>query len=313
MESYDVAVLGAGLAGLSAAMCAARYGLKAVVIDRMGAGGQIVTATSIENLPGLPQAVSGYELGPQVFEQAEAAGAEFRIDTIEAISTDSGEDGGMITIVCAGETIAAKALIVALGSSPRALGVPGEEEFAGKGVSHCASCDAPLFTGKPVVVVGGGDTALDEALVLAERSQSVLIVTHGQRLRAQAALIERAKSLPNIEIRFETAVEEVAGDGGVTHVVLRDLKSGLASQAACDGIFVCIGTTPNSELLRGIVDLDAEGRILTDIMMRTSVPTIFAAGDIRAQSVGLLAACAGDGATAATAALHALAQVRQQA
>lgn len=309
MESYDVAVLGAGLAGLSAAMCAARYGLKTVVIDRMGAGGQIVTATSIENLPGLPQAVSGYELGPQVFEQAEAAGAEFRIDTIDAISA-GGANGGKIAILCAGETIDAKTLIVALGSSPRVLGVPGEAEFAGKGVSHCASCDAPLFAGKAVVVVGGGDTALDEALVLAERSQSVLIVTHGPQLRAQATLVERAKSLPNIEIRFETAVEEVAGDVGVTHVVLRDLKSGLTSQAPCEGIFVCIGTTPNSDLLRGIVDLDAEGRISTDIMMRTSVPTIFAAGDIRAQSVGLLAACAGDGATAATAAWRAISTAR---
>jgi thioredoxin reductase (NADPH) len=306
MESYDVAVLGAGLAGLSAAMCAARYGLKTVVIDRMGAGGQIVTATSIENLPGLSQGVSGYELGPQVFEQAEAAGAEFRIDTVDAISADSGK----IAIICAGETIDAKALIVALGSSPRSLGVPGEAEFVGKGVSHCASCDAPMFAGKPVVVVGGGDTALDEALVLAERSQSVLIVTHGRQLRAQATLIARAKSLPNIEIRFETAVEEVAGDVGVTHVVLRDLKSGLTSQAPCDGIFVCIGTTPNSELLRGVVELDADGRISTDIMMCTSVPTIFAAGDIRAESVGLLAACAGDGATAATAAWRAISQAR---
>ena len=302
MESYDVAILGAGLAGLSAALFAARYGLKTVVIDRMGAGGQIVTAASIENLPGLAQAVSGYELGPQVFEQAEAAGAEFRIDTIEAISID----GGKISVICTGETIDAKALIVALGSSPRALGVPGEAEFTGKGVSHCASCDAPLFAGKPVVVAGGGDTALDEALVLAERSQSVLIVTHGPRLRAQATLVERAKSCANIEIRFETVVAEVAGDVGVTHALLRDLNSGLTSQAPCDGLFVCVGTTPNSQLLRGLVDLDAEGLIITDIMMRTSVPMIFAAGDIRAGSVGLLAACAGDGATAASAAWRAI-------
>ncbi|MDH7796623.1 MULTISPECIES: FAD-dependent oxidoreductase [unclassified Beijerinckia] len=300
MEKYDIAVLGAGIAGLSAGMWAARYGLKTVVIDRMGAGGQIVTATRIDNLPGLPQGVSGYDLGPLAFEQAEAAGAEFRIDDIETITP--AEAG--LSISCGGDAVSVRAVIVALGSAPRTLGVPGEEEFAGRGISHCASCDGPLYAGKAVVVIGGGDTALDEALVLADSCSSVLVLVRGGALRAQPFLIDQVQAKPNIDIRLNTHVERIAGESGVTHVVARG--PGGSQEIACHGVFICAGTVPNTALLQGLVTLDANGHIETDVMMRTSHPAIFAVGDIRSQSVGLLAACAGDGATAATAAWRTL-------
>lgn len=292
MEKYDIAVLGAGIAGLSAAMWTARYGLKTVVIDRMGAGGQIVTASRIDNLTGLPQGISGYDLGPLAFEQAEAAGAEFRIDDIESVMPS--QTG--VSIACGGDAIEARAVIVALGSTPRPLGVPGETEFAGRGISHCASCDAPLYSGKPVVVIGGGDTALDEALVLADSCSSVLVLARGSELRAQRFLIDQAQAKSNIDIRLNTSVERIAGDAGVTHVIVDG-----AQEIACEGVFICAGTVPNSGLLRELVKVDANGHIETDVMMRSSHPAIYAVGDIRSQSVGLLAACAGDGATAATA------------
>lgn len=291
MEKYDIAVLGAGIAGLSAAMWTARYGLKTVVIDRMGAGGQIVTASRIDNLTGLPQGISGYDLGPLAFEQAEAAGAEFRIDDIESVMPS--QTG--VSIACGGDAIEARAVIVALGSTPRPLGVPGETEFAGRGISHCASCDAPLYSGKPVVVIGGGDTALDEALVLADSCSSVLVLARGSELRAQRFLIDQAQAKSNIDIRLNTSVERIAGDAGVTHVIVDG-----AQEIACEGVFICAGTVPNSGLLRELVKVDANGHIETDVMMRSSHPAIYAVGDIRSQSVGLLAACAGDGATAAT-------------
>lgn len=292
MEKYDIAVLGAGIAGLSAAMWTARYGLKTVVIDRMGAGGQIVTASRIDNLTGLPQGISGYDLGPLAFEQAEAAGAEFRIDDIESLTLS--QTG--VSIACGGDAIEARAVIVALGSTPRPLGVPGETEFAGRGISHCASCDAPLYSGKPVVVIGGGDTALDEALVLADSCSSVLVLARGSELRAQRFLIDQARAKSNIDIRLNTSVERIVGDAGVTHVIVDG-----AQEIACEGVFICAGTLPNSSLLRELVKVDADGHIETDVMMRSSHPAIYAVGDIRSQSVGLLAACAGDGATAATA------------
>src|ERR1051326_5409161 len=171
MQDIDIAIVGAGGAGLTAAMVAARHGVKVVVVDRMGVGGQISTAERIENFPGFPQGIAGHELGPLLHEQAEAAGAEFMLDTVEQIVPES---GGFL--VRGADTLKARAVIVAAGSAPRSLGIPGEAHFLGKGVSHCASCDGPFFKGEEVVVVGGGDSALDEALVLAAHAGRVTVV-----------------------------------------------------------------------------------------------------------------------------------------
>jgi len=295
MHDCDLAIVGAGVAGLTAATVAARHGLKVVVVDRMGVGGQISNAEWIANFPGFPQGVAGHALGPLLHEQAEAAGASFMLDTITAI-----EPGERHVLRGAAEELAAPAVIVAAGSSPRRLGIPGEERLAGRGVSHCASCDGPLFKGQEIGVVGGGDAALDEALVLAQQAARVTVFHRGSKLRAQQALVERAAS--KITIALNTVVEEIVGEDAVAGVRLREVTSGATRSQSLKGLFVYVGLAPNTGFLRGVLALDPMGHIETDIMLRTSVAGIFAAGDIRSHSVAQLAAVAGDGATAAVAA-----------
>ena len=300
MREFDLVVIGAGVGGLTAAMYASRHGLKVAVVERMGVGGQIAAAEAIENFPGFPQKISGAELGPLLHEQAEAAGAEFMLDTVESLTLD----GDWRVVQCASETLRAKAVIVAAGSSLRTLGVPGEKQLLGKGVSHCASCDGHFFAGQEVCVVGGGDSALDEAVVLTEHAARVVVIHRGTRLDAQKMLADRATANGAIEIILDTAVEEILGADAVTGVRLRDLKVGTTRDRPCNGVFIYVGLEPNTTFLRGVVPLDGAGHIETDIMLATSVPGIFAAGDIRAHSVAQLAAAAGDGTTAAIAAFR---------
>ena len=210
MRDFDLVIIGAGVAGLTAAMIAARHGLRTIVVDRMGVGGQIVNAERIENFPGFPQGLGGHELGPLLHEQAEAAGAEFMLDTVEALLLE----GRQRTVVCAGETLRAPAVIIAAGSTLRALGIPGEEKFAGKGVSHCASCDGPFFRGQEVCVVGGGDAALDEAITLAGFASRVKIIHRRGELRGQKVLRDRVAGTSNIEVVPDTTVIEIIGEDG---------------------------------------------------------------------------------------------------
>jgi len=299
MQDIDVVVIGAGVAGLTAAMVAGRHGVKVAVIDRIGVGGQISTAERIENFPGFPQGVAGHELGPLLHEQAEAAGVEFMLDTVESIAPE-----GDRFLVRGVDTLQARAVIVAAGSAPRSLGISGEESFLGKGVSHCASCDGPFFKGEEVVVVGGGDSGVDEALVLAAHAARVTVVHRGASLRAQQSVVARASADPRIAILLDTVVEEIVGGDAVSGVRLRDQKSGEARLQPVKGVFVHVGLEPNTMFLQGLVALDGAGYIETDAMMRTSRRGLFAAGDIRKGSVALIAAVAGDGATAAVAAVR---------
>ncbi len=298
MRTCDLIIIGAGVAGLNAALTAARHGLSVVVVDKMGVGGQVANAERIENFPGFPQGVGGHELGPLLHEQAEAAGAEFLLDSVEALELD----GKHRIVRCAAETLRARAVIIAAGSALRSLGIPGEERLLGKGVSHCASCDAPFFVGKDVCVVGGGDSALDEALTLAQHVARVTIIHRSAQLRAQKALVDKAVREGKIALVPNTIVEEILGKDTVTGVRLRDLKTNATSDRTMAGVFVFVGLEPNTAFLRGVVALDQAGHIATDIMLRTSLAGVFAAGDIRGHSVAQLAAAAGDGATAAVAA-----------
>jgi thioredoxin reductase (NADPH) len=300
MREFDLIVIGAGVAGLTAAMHAARAGLSTAVVERMGVGGQIAAAERIENFPGFPQGLSGAELGPLLHEQADAAGAEFILDTVEGLTAE----GDRHIVNAASEPIKARAVIVAAGSSLKSLGVPGEDAFLGRGVSHCASCDGHFYADQEVCVIGGGDSALDEALVLAEYAARVAIIHRHDIFDAQRVLIDRVSANGKIEIVPSTQVEEIFGDENVAGVRLRDLKSRSVRERAVKGVFVYVGLEPNSAFVRGVVAVDPAGHIDTDMMMRTSVPGIFAAGDIRAHSVAQLAAVAGDGATAAIAAWH---------
>jgi thioredoxin reductase (NADPH) len=300
MRDFDLVVIGAGVAGLTAAMHAGRYGISVAVVERMGVGGQIAPAERIENFPGFPQGVSGAELGPLLHEQAEAASAEFVLDTVEGLAID----GERHLVQCAGETLRTRAVVVAAGSTLRALGIPGEEKFAGRGVSHCASCDGHFFAKQDVCVIGGGDSACDEALVLTEHAARVTIVHRGDSLGAQKVLADRAASNARIDIVLGKTVEAILGEDRVSAVRLRDTASGAMEERATKGVFIYVGVEPNTAFLRSIVALDPAGHIQTDIMMQTSIPGIFAAGDIRAHSVAQLASAAGDGATAALAAVR---------
>jgi thioredoxin reductase (NADPH) len=300
MRDVDLVVVGAGVAGLTAAMFAARYGLAVVVVDQIGVGGQIINAERIENFPGFPNALGGHELGPLLHEQAEAAGAEFMLDTVEAI-----EAGGTHHIVRgASENLRARAVIVAAGSALRPLGIAGEDKLIGRGVSHCAACNGSFFKGHEVCVVGGGDSALDEALLLTEHASRVTIFHRGEHLDAQKKLRDEAATHGKIAIVLNTSVEEIVGDDAVTGVRLRDAKTVSTRLQTIKGVFVYVGLEPNTAFLRGVLALDAAGHIETDINMRTSVAGIFAAGDIRKHSVAQLAAAAGDGATAAISAFR---------
>ncbi len=296
----DVAIVGGGAAGLTAGMYAARYGLRTVIIERLMGGNQIINAEKIEDFPGFPQGVSGAELAPLMQEQAMSAGAEF----LMAEATGIVQDNPYRVVMTTEDSYRAKALIVASGSSLRKLGIPGEEELYGSGVSHCATCDGPLFAGEVVGVVGGGDSAADEALTLTEYVDRVILFHRRNRLRAQRVLQNRLLGHPKIEVAFSTVVERVLGEGTVTGVQARNLITNYVDRVRLSGLFVYVGLEPNTEFVRGVLKRDNAGHIPVNLWMETEVPGIYAAGDIRQHSAAQLASAAGDGATAAIAAFR---------
>lgn len=303
-NDYDIAVIGAGVAGLNAAVTAARHGARTIVVERLGAGGQVINVDRIDNFPGPAEGMSGFELGPMLQMQADEAGVEFALDTIETISkTDAG-----FRIAGSDLDMTVGAVIVAAGSAKRVLGIPGEDEFEGRGVSHCASCDGPLMRGREACIVGGGDSALDEALALVPHASRITVIQLGPRLTASAALQAKVRDAANITVRLNTVAEAIRGEGGgVTALAVRDLVTGETGEIPCHGVFIYVGLEPNTAFLGEIVALAADGRIVVDLGMETSAPGIFAAGDIRARSVAHLAASAGDGVTAAISAIRYLA------
>ena len=301
---YDLLIVGAGLAGLTAGLVGARFGLRTGIVEHMASGGQVLNVEKIENFPGFPQGIAGFDLGPLVQEQAEAAGAGFIMDT--ATGLEIADDRQILH--CAGQDLTCGTLIIAAGSSLRSLGIPGEAEFLGKGVSHCASCDAPFFTGKEVGVVGGGDAALDEAAVLAAQVERVLVVHRGPSFsRAQQVAIDRLQGFPNVEMLFETEVVEITGADTVSSVRLR--SNGATREQALAGVFIFVGLEPNSAFVQGAVDLDSAGHVIVDTHLQTSVRGVYAAGDIRQGASGQLVSAAGDGASAAVAAARYLRSV----
>jgi len=300
MNDFELVIVGAGVAGLTAATFAGRYGLKVVVVERLGAGGQIANTERIENFPGFPGGIAGHELGPLLHEQAEAAGAAFVLDEVERLETD----GDHRIVRGASESLRAPAIIIAAGSRLRSLPVAGADRLLGKGVSHCASCDGAFFAAQEVCVVGGGDSALDEALILAAHASRVTVLHRSRTLVAQHAVVDRARACGKIEIIPQAVVEEILGEDAVSAIRWRDLATGTVQTKAARGVFVYAGLEPNTGFLRDMVALDAAGHVETDAMMRTSLRGVFAAGDIRRHSVAQLAAAAGDGATAAISAFR---------
>ena len=297
-DRFDVAVIGAGLAGLTAATYAARFGLKTVVLERLMSGGQVINVEKLENFPGFPQGVSGAELGPLTQEQATGAGAEFQLTEVSGLQVQE----PYRVVETADGALEAKAVIVAAGSALRKLGVPGEEELLGRGVSQCASCDAAFFVDQVVGVVGGGDSALDEALVLTDYASQILIFHRRDQFRAQNIAQERILDHPKIEVRWNTEVEAILGEETVSGVRIKDLTTGNTNEEPVEGMFIFVGLEPNTRFLQGVVPLDNAGHIPVSLWMETEVPGIFAAGDLRQHSASQLVSAAGDGATAAVAA-----------
>ena len=297
-QTYDLAIVGGGAAGLTAGLYACRAGLKTVLFESLMTGGQVINADNIENFPGFPDGIFGAEFGPLLQEQATRYGLEIRLGEVTALRPES----PFWAIELYGGLERARAVIYAAGSTLRKLGVPGEQDLEGAGVSYCATCDGPFFQGETVGVVGGGDSALDEALVLTEFASKVVVFHRGDELGAQQVLRDRVAANPKIEVRYNTTVDEVLGGGAVEGISITDVESGETSRVDLSGLFIYVGLDPNSSCLDGLLELDGGGHVPTDVWMRTPLPGLLAAGDVRQGSAAQLVTSAGDGATAAIAA-----------
>lgn len=295
---YDVVVLGAGPAGLTAAIYAGRARLDTVVIDHGVPGGQVATTDMVENYPGFPQGVSGAELAGLMNEQAERFGARIEMAEVEGLA----REGDLWRVDTSEGPYRARAVIVATGTRPRELGVPGEKEFRGRGISYCATCDGAFFRDKPVVVVGGGDSAVTEAEFLTRFASHVTIVHRRDQLRAARSLQERVLDNPKINVRWNAVVTSFLGEDRLQRVRLRDVKTGTESEVEAEGAFIYVGLLPNTSFLNGVVPFDEGGYLVTDEAMALPVPGLFAAGDVRRKRLRQVATAVGDGAVAAMAA-----------
>jgi thioredoxin reductase (NADPH) len=299
MAKYEVVIIGGGPAGLTAGLYTSRAGLKSLLMERGIVGGQIINATLVENYPGFPQGIAGMELGSLMHQQAVKYGLEVR--AAEATGISQGQPYTVSTTEGDFETIA---IVIAAGSEYRKLRVAGEERLAGHGLSYCATCDGFLFRDREVAVVGGGDTAITDALELSRHAKKVYVIHRRDQLRAGQLLQRRAFAEPKLEFIWSTVVEELVGDKMLEGLKLRNVKTGQQSILKLDGVFVAVGLMPNSRSFFSILDLDEEGYIITDERMAASSPGIFAAGDIRRNSPRQVSAAVGDGATAAIAAFR---------
>ena len=292
-HDYDVIVAGAGIAGLTAALTAARLGRRTMVLAGDMLGGQLLSIETVDGYPGFPDGVPGYDLCPIAQEQAQNAGADFSQTRITGLTRES--DGWK---VASGEgDLTARAVIVATGAALKHLGVPGEEAFTGKGVSHCATCDGPFLKGKIAVVAGGGDSALQEALTVAQFAAKTILVNRAAEPTGQAGYRQRIAENTAIEVRNDATIVEILGNGKVTAV--RVASGGATSEVPVDGVFVYVGLKPEAQFLEAALSLGADGAIPTDAAMRTSLKGVCAAGTVRMGAAGRAAASAGDGSVAA--------------
>jgi thioredoxin reductase (NADPH) len=297
--THDVVIVGAGPAGLCASMYTGRGMLRTLIIERGVPGGELLNTDLIEDYIGF-ESVKGPELARLMAEHARKFGAEFVTDTVDAITQRP--DGAFDVTTQLGKTYRAPAVILTAGGTPRKLGVPGEREYAGRGVSYCAVCDGAFFKGDVLAVVGGGDAAVEEADYLTKYAEKVYIVHRRDELRASQIIQDRALQNPKIEMVWNKVVEEISGEPrGVTSLQLKDTVTDERSTLPVGGVFVFIGFTPNSGLVKGHFDHDAGGYIITDSHMMTSIPGLFAAGDLRVQLVRQITTAVGDATTAAIA------------
>ncbi|MEE8303778.1 MAG: FAD-dependent oxidoreductase [Candidatus Tectomicrobia bacterium] len=296
-QYYELIIVGGGPAGLTVGIYAAREGIKTLIIERSGIGGQAGITQEIENYPGFPEPISGAELAERLRRQAE----RFEVEILGAQEVTSlARDGNTLAVkVQSGEEYCASAVVLATGSTYRRLGVPGEEDFIGAGVHFCATCDGPFYKGKDIVVVGGGNSGFQEGLFLTKFASSVSILEREKEPRASAALQEKVAERQDMQVLTETIVQEFRGKGKLESIVVRDLATEEPREMRPGAVFVFIGLLPNTDLLQGVVDLDQYGFIITKPNLETSLPGVFAAGDCRVGSTKQVVSAMGEGATAA--------------
>jgi len=298
-EEYDLIVIGGGPAGLTAGLYGVRAKLKTLLLEKLPLlGGQIINAEKVENYPGFPEGISGQELISKMETQAREFGLVIKTEEVKAIKVD----GEVKKVVTEDGDYFTRSIIVATGASPSRLGVEGEERLIGRGISFCGTCDGFFFKDKDVIVVGGGDTAIIEALFLTRFVRKVTVVHRRNELRATKILQERAFKNEKIGFLWDSVVERIEGKETVEKVILRNVKTGETFVREIDGVFIFVGITPNSQFLKGTIDLDEKGFIMTDDNLETSVSGIFAAGDVRKKLLRQISTAVGDGATAAFAA-----------
>lgn len=293
---YDTVIVGAGPGGLTAAMYCARAGLECAVVERLSPGGQMALTEHVENYPGFNQSTSGYELAEIMSEQATSFGARIVYDDVQSVDFESRPK----LIKMAYGELRTKTVIIATGKRPAKLGVEGEDEYAGAGVSYCATCDGNFFRDKEVCVVGGGNTAVADAIYLSRICSKVRIVVRKDVLRATPIYNAKLKDMDNIDIIWDTAVTRVDGNGEfVTGVETENLVTGDKASIDCSAVFVAVGTVPNTEFLRGALELDTAGHVVTNDVGATSVPGVYAAGDVRSKKLYQITTAVADGANAA--------------
>ena len=298
--NYDIIIIGSGAAGLTAGIYTSRSRLKTLLIEKSLPGGLTATTDWVENYPGFPEGVNGMDLMNRIEKQAKIFGVEF----INEEAMNLKLHGEKIEVQTDKIKYNTYALIVASGSSYKKLDIPGEEEFLGRGVSYCATCDGPLFRDRDVVVVGGGDQAVEEGLFLTKFCQKVTLIHRRNRFRAAQILQERAKANPKVEFFMDSVVTGIFGKDKVEGIKVKNVKTGNEIKVTKDGIFIFIGTEPNTKFLQGLINMDEAGYIITDDNMKTSVNGVFACGDVRKKLLRQIITACGEGATAAVAARH---------
>lgn len=303
MKVYDLIVIGGGPGGYTAALYGARAGLSVLVLEKISVGGQMALTQIIDNYPGYDEGIDGFELGQRMQRGAVRFGAETKMAQVRSVDlkaqpklvrTDSGD-------------FAARSVVIATGAEPRKLGLTEEDALMGRGVHYCAACDGMFYRGKTVVLVGGGNSAAAEALVLSRVAKKVILVHRRDSLRAEKAAAEAVQRAENIEIHWNSEVAALLHDDRLNGVILRDVHSGAEREVACDGVFVSIGRVPATELVKGQLELDAAGYILAGEDTKTNLPGVFAVGDVRTKPVRQIVTATADGAAAAFAAEHFLA------
>jgi thioredoxin reductase (NADPH) len=301
MNKYDIVIIGGGPAGLVAGMYSCRAAIKTLLIEMAMPGGQAATTEKIENYPGYPEGISGADLMMKMDAQARKFGLEESFAQVLAVEQSS---SGEFIIKYNSETITTAAVIIATGSQSKIIGVPGEEDFKGRGVSYCATCDGAFFQGKTVAVIGGGDSAIQEGLFLTRFADKVYIVHRRNELRATKVLHEKALLNPKIEFILETIVTEIKGQSLVDKIRMKNLNTGQEKEISVDGVFIYIGWSPRTQIFDHFIKLDEAGYIITDASMRTSREGVFAAGDVRQKTLRQVVTAVSDGAIAAVSAQH---------